>query len=89
MACSETGHPCVYSESEKRVTVTESYLLELRAQARRAELTQQGGDYAAEPGGASSQEIELRFTGTENWVLDGPGQYRGSTLTKLDIHGHE
>ncbi|RSL68799.1 hypothetical protein CEP53_002491 [Fusarium sp. AF-6] len=72
IACSDSGHVCVYTESEKRVTVTESYLLELQAQARRGNTSR---DAVADLTDASSQDIELGFTGTDNWVLGSSGQY--------------
>lgn len=78
MACADAGHVCVYSESEKRVNVPESYLIELQTQARKAV----GGSDAADADGVSSdaealsQGIELGFSGTDNWVLSGSGQYR-------------
>ena len=98
MACREMGHSCVYSESEKRVTVPESYLLELQAQARRGATAQEGkkgreGDEFAE---IVNQAIELGFSGTANWILGNSGQFRRSIphglsmrteLTRVDFMG--
>lgn len=76
MTCGEAGHSCVYSESEKRITVSESYLLELQAQARRVTTTREIRTSNTDLADASSQDIELGFTGTDNWVLGNSGQYR-------------
>lgn len=80
IACRDTGHACVYSESEKRVTVSESYLLELRAQARRGTNAREPRDADSDVVEMSSQDIELGFSGTDNWVLGNAGQYRMSLL---------
>lgn len=55
------------------MTVTESYLLELQAQARGGTTSR---DAVTDMTDASSQDIELGFTGTDNWVLGSSGQYR-------------
>lgn len=84
MTCRDNGHTCVYTESEKRVTVPERYLLELQAQARKANSLNQDGDDASETAEVASQDIELGFTGVDNWVLSGSGQYRMSISGKAN-----
>lgn len=85
MTCADAGHACVYSESEKRVNVPESYLIELQAQARKAGAGAGAGtsgsdsrdsNSASSDAEAFGQDIELGFSGTDNWVLSGSGQYR-------------
>ncbi|KAI1380424.1 fungal-specific transcription factor domain-containing protein [Hypoxylon crocopeplum] len=73
-ACREIGHACVYSESEKRVSVPESYLVELQAQARASRRShgQDGDPSAAE---TPVTDVEWGFTGTDNWVMGRSGQY--------------
>lgn len=97
MTCRDAGHTCVYSESEKRITIPESYLLELQAQARRGANARDGRegrdcDFAK----ISNHAIELGFTGTDNWVLGNSGQFRmigpqarsNLVLTYLDFMGN-
>lgn len=80
MACADAGHACVYSESEKRVNVPESYLIDLQTKARKAGASGDGQDIdcTSSEGDAFGQDIELGFSGTDNWVLSGSGQYRMS-----------
>ncbi|RJE24557.1 Transcription factor [Aspergillus sclerotialis] len=73
--CRNGGHTCVYPETQRRVTVTESYLIELQAQARRGTNARDSHDCVADVTGTSSQDIELDFTGSDNWVLNKSGQY--------------
>ncbi|KAM0248510.1 hypothetical protein ACHAQJ_009447 [Trichoderma viride] len=75
MTCCDAGYTCVYSESEKRVTVSESYLFELQAQARRHITVQESQDEATNLSEASGQDIELGYMGTDIWVLDNAGEY--------------
>lgn len=77
--CRDVGHTCVYSETEKRVTVPESYLIELQTQARRAINARDHRDRPSDVDSISSPDIELEFTSSDNWVLGSSGQYR--TLT--------
>ncbi|KFA54532.1 hypothetical protein S40293_08047 [Stachybotrys chartarum IBT 40293] len=84
ISCRDAGHTCIYSESEKRVMVSESYLLELQAQARRGNNARDDRDDSSELADVSSQDIELGFTGTDNWVLNDSGQYRKSSLVCIN-----
>jgi len=74
--CRNAGHACVYSETEKRVTVSESYLVELQTQARASINARDDHDRVADVAETSSEDIELGFTSTDNWVLSKSGQYR-------------
>ncbi|KAI0382185.1 fungal-specific transcription factor domain-containing protein [Hypomontagnella monticulosa] len=71
-ACREVGHSCVYSESEKRVTVPESYLVELQARASRRNHDQ---DVETSSPETPMTDVEWGFTGTDNWVMGRSGQY--------------
>ncbi|OIW31502.1 hypothetical protein CONLIGDRAFT_611544 [Coniochaeta ligniaria NRRL 30616] len=72
-ACNDAGHACVYSESEKRISVPESYLLRLQSQARSAGTRVHDG--MPSPAETAATEVEWAFPGTDNWVLCQPGQY--------------
>ncbi|KAJ9157319.1 C6 transcription factor [Pleurostoma richardsiae] len=72
-ACNDAGHSCVYSESEKRISVPESYLLRLQSQARTAGTRVHDG--MPSPAETTATEVEWAFPGTDNWVLCRPGQY--------------
>ncbi|KAJ5619476.1 hypothetical protein N7510_003460, partial [Penicillium lagena] len=73
--CRDAGHICVYAESEKRVTVPESYLIDLQNQAHRAINARHGRDGDSDQMEISNQDIELGFASTDNWVLSNSGQY--------------
>lgn len=64
----------MYSESEKRISVPESYLLRLQSQARTAGTRVHDG--MPSPAETTATEVEWAFPGTDNWVLCQPGQYR-------------
>ncbi|KAH8885467.1 hypothetical protein GQ53DRAFT_810159 [Thozetella sp. PMI_491] len=72
-ACSDAGQNCIYSESEKRISVPESYLLKLQSQARAANTRLQDG--IPSPADTTATEVEWAFPGTDNWVVTRPGQY--------------
>lgn len=77
VTCSNTGHVCVYTESQKKVMVSESYLFELQAQARHPQASLDGADDPGpRPADGSSPDIELGFTGIDNWVVGASGEYR-------------
>lgn len=59
----------------------ESYLLELQSQARNGMSHSDGVSEVAESSGG--QDLELGFTGTDNWVLSGSGQYRMYSLADV------
>lgn len=63
----------MYSESEKRISVPESYLLRLQSQARTAGTRVHDG--MPSPAETTATEVEWAFPGTDNWVLCQPGQY--------------
>ncbi|KAH8689332.1 fungal-specific transcription factor domain-containing protein [Talaromyces proteolyticus] len=67
--CNSIGEECVYSESEKRVSVPESYLLRLQSQARSS------SDALPSPAGTASSAVQWTFAGSDNWILCQPGQY--------------
>ncbi|KIW43387.1 uncharacterized protein PV06_04496 [Exophiala oligosperma] len=73
-ACVDARQACVYSDTEKRVTVPESYLHKLQAHARKANSqTRANAVTSAED---ASQDVDfVAFTGTDNWVSGGQGQY--------------
>ncbi|KAJ6177981.1 hypothetical protein N7519_008442 [Penicillium mononematosum] len=73
--CRDAGHTCVYSETEKRVNVPESYLIELQTQARRGINARENCDRPSDLESISSPDIGLEFTSTDNWVLGSSGQY--------------
>jgi hypothetical protein len=77
--CSNAGHTCIYTESQKKVMVSETYLVELQAQARRATATIVGADVPSSEDG-TTPDIELSFTGTDNWVVGSSGEYRESCI---------
>lgn len=79
MACKEGDHNCVYSQSEKRVTVSENYLFDLQARAQRGVTDKGSQDGFANGLEKSSQGIELGFKGADNWVLGSSGEYRKLT----------
>ncbi|KAB5554741.1 fungal-specific transcription factor domain-containing protein [Coniochaeta sp. 2T2.1] len=72
--CNAGGHACVYSESEKRISVPESYLLRLQSQARTAAGTRVH-DGMPSPAETTATDVEWAFPGADNWVLCRPGQY--------------
>ncbi|KAH8802558.1 fungal-specific transcription factor domain-containing protein [Xylogone sp. PMI_703] len=73
-ACIDAGRPCNYSDSDRRVTVSESYLQHLRAQAQKAEAGARNA--ASNPGISTPKEVDfVAFTGTDNWVPGNQGEY--------------
>ncbi|CAH0034569.1 unnamed protein product [Clonostachys rhizophaga] len=75
VACQAAGSQCVYSESEKRVTVPESYILDLQAQVRRRRSGRPVQDDAPEPSDTSLADVQWGNTRAENWVVGQSGQY--------------
>ncbi len=73
-SCNDGGHECVYTESEKRVSVPESYFMRLQSQARVHDV--HGG--MPSPAQTAMSEVEWTFAGTDNWVRGRQGQYRES-----------
>ncbi|KAL4896552.1 fungal-specific transcription factor domain-containing protein [Aspergillus ambiguus] len=73
--CRDSGHLCVYPETEKRVTVPESYLIELQNLSRGAIAGRVDRDNPTDLVEVSDEVIELGFTSTDNWVLSNSGQY--------------
>lgn len=76
LTCSAAGHTCIYTESAKKVMVSESYLMELQAQARGEPALSETREGTSERTVASSPDIELGFTGSDNWVVGSSGEYR-------------
>ncbi|EXJ77315.1 hypothetical protein A1O3_09541 [Capronia epimyces CBS 606.96] len=80
-ACVDAKQPCIYSDSEKRVTVPERYLHNLQAQARKAVAAQSREPVAnpnpnPNPPDNIAKDVDIvAFTGTDNWVAGRQGQY--------------
>ena len=79
-SCVDANKPCLYSETEKKVTVAERYLHRLQALARRADFQLRGLEPSALDHDSSlnrvTDEVDLvTFTGTDNWVTGKGGQH--------------
>lgn len=80
-SCIDANKPCIYSESEKKVTVAERYLHRLQTLARRADsqlrgLEQSGLGNEHDTSDSMPDEVDLvTFNGTDNWVTGREGQH--------------
>lgn len=73
--CRDALQKCVYSETEKRVTVPESYLVDLQNQARRATHSRPGREDDSSLTDTPTQYIDLGSSGTNNRASSSSAQY--------------